>query len=166
VDIKFLKKTIWRQVGASIDMLENAIRACPEEVWSDRTREPQCWYLVYHTLFWLDFYSSVSKDGFTPPKPFSLSEMDPAGVLPERVYTRDELLAYLEHGRDKCRSAIASVTEAEAAGAAAPVRPDVGVLELFLYNLRHVQHGAAQLNLVLRQETASAPRWVIKADGL
>jgi hypothetical protein len=151
-------------MGASIDMLENAIRACPENVWSDRAREPQCWYLAYHTLFWLDFYSSATKEGFVPPKPFSLTEMDPAGVLPERVYTKDELLTYLNHGRDKCRAAISAVTEQGASASAAPVRPDVGALELFLYNMRHVQHAAAQLNLVLRQETASAPRWVIKAS--
>lgn len=166
MDIEIVKQSVWRQVGASIDMLENAIRACPESVWSDQTREPRCWYLVYHTLFWLDFYSSGTKESFSPPEPFSMTEMDPAGVLPERVYTKDELLAYLEHGRNKSRAAISTLAEADAALSEAPVRPDVGVLELFLYNMRHVQHGAAQLNLVLRQETASAPRWVIKADDL
>ena len=34
--------------------------------------------------------------------------------------------------------------------------------ELLLYNMRHVQHHAAQLNLLLRQTTNSAPRWVSK----
>jgi hypothetical protein len=36
----------------------------------------------------------------------------------------------------------------------------MGALELFLYNLRHLQHHTAQLNLLLRQRTDSAPRWV------
>jgi uncharacterized damage-inducible protein DinB len=36
-------------------------------------------------------------------------------------------------------------------------------LELLLYNMRHVQHHAAQLNLILRQTIDSAPRWVGKA---
>ena len=36
--------------------------------------------------------------------------------------------------------------------------------ELFLYNLRHVQHHAAQLNLILRQTIDRAPRWVVKTD--
>lgn len=31
------------------------------------------------------------------------------------------------------------------------------------HNPRHVQHHAAQLNLILRQETGSAPGWVGKA---
>jgi len=40
---------------------------------------------------------------------------------------------------------------------------DVSVAELMLYNLRHVQHHAAQLNLVLRQTIDSAPAWVRRA---
>jgi hypothetical protein len=36
---------------------------------------------------------------------------------------------------------------------------------LFLYNLRHLQH-AGQLNLMLRQRTDSAPRWVAAAQSL
>jgi hypothetical protein len=31
---------------------------------------------------------------------------------------------------------------------------------MLLYNLRHVQHHAAQLNLILRQTVDAAPRWV------
>lgn len=36
--------------------------------------------------------------------------------------------------------------------------------ELLLYNMRHVQHHAAQLNMLLRQATDSAPRWVSKGS--
>jgi len=35
-------------------------------------------------------------------------------------------------------------------------------VELLLYNMRHVQHHAAQLNLMLRQAVDSAPGWVAK----
>jgi len=33
-------KIFWRQFGASIDMLENAIVACPDDLWSDPSRQP------------------------------------------------------------------------------------------------------------------------------
>jgi hypothetical protein len=33
-------------------------------------------------------------------------------------------------------------------------------LEVFLYNMRHVQHHMAQLNLLLRQRIDDAPKWV------
>ena len=53
--IEIWKKIIWQQFGASIDSLENAIRACPDEVWGNRALVPEYWYTAYHTLFFLDF---------------------------------------------------------------------------------------------------------------
>jgi hypothetical protein len=160
----FWKTIIWQQFGASIDMLENAIRACPDDLWNDRSEQPEYWYVVYHALFWLDFYLSESADGFAPPAPFTLAETDPAGVLPDRVYSKDELLNYLEHGREKCRTAIASMRDEKAPQRVRLDWPEeMTIAEMLLYNLRHVQHHAAQLNLILRQKIDSAPRWVSKA---
>lgn len=155
---------LWRQYGAAIDMLEGAVRACPDDLWGDRGRQPEFWYLVYHTLFWLDLYVGGTREGFAPPPPFTLGELDPAGVLPDRVYAKDELLAYLAHGREKCRAILAGLT-AGRAGA----RCDLGwrqwdYLELLLYNLRHVQHHTGQLDLILRQVTDSTPGWVAVAQ--
>jgi hypothetical protein len=157
------KVEVWRQFGAAIAMLENAMLACPDELWGDRSQQPEFWYVAYHTLFFLDFYLSGSPGGFTPPAPFTLGELDPAGVLPERVYAKAELLVYLAHGREKCRTTIAALTDDESRKRCGFERPDVSVAELHLYNMRHVQHHAAQLNLLLRQKTGSAPRWVAKA---
>jgi hypothetical protein len=157
------KAVLWQQFGAAIDMLENALAACPEELWSDRSRRPEFWYVVYHTLFFLDLYLSGSVEGFAPPAPFTLDELDPAGLLPERPYTKDELQAYLEHGRRKCRATIEALTDETARRRCVFEWLDVSFAELLLYNLRHVQHHAAQLNLILRQKTDSAPGWVARA---
>ena len=37
--------------------------------------------------------------------------------------------------------------------------------ELLLYNMRHVQHHAAQLNLLLRQTEHKGSRWVKRGGG-
>ena len=34
----FWKASLWQQFGAAIDMLENALLACPDEIWSDRQK--------------------------------------------------------------------------------------------------------------------------------
>ena len=156
------KAIIWQQFGAAIDMLENAVIACPAKVWGDRPGPQEFWYLTFHTLFFLDFYLSDKREGFGPPAPFGLEEFDPAGVLPPRVYSKDELLTYLTYGRKKCRSAIAGLTQERATSESGGLRPGLTYLELHLYNMRHVQHHAAQLNLILRQTIDSAPRWVSK----
>jgi hypothetical protein len=158
-----LNTTVWRQFGAAIDMMENAIVACPDNVWGDKVGWHEFWYLTSHTLFFLDLYLSESEEGFAPPAPFGLEELDPAGVLPPRVYTKEELLTYLAHCRKKCRHVLASMTEESAHQPCGSVRPGLTNLELHMYSMRHVQHHTAQLNLLLRQQIDSAPRWVSKA---
>ncbi len=165
----FWKAVLRQQFGAAIDMLENAIRACPDDMWSDHTKKPEWvandivgfWYLAYHTLFFLDFYLSDSIEDFGPPAPFNRDEFDPAGLLPEQPYSKDVLLGYLDHCRRKCDQAIDSMTD-EKARQQDRMRPEqkLTVAERLLTNMRHVQHHAAQLNLVLRQKTSSAPAWV------
>ncbi len=161
-----LKTIIWRQFGAAIDMLENAMQACPEAVWGDRSLRPEFWYTAFHTLFYLDLYLSESDAGFSPPAPFTLDEMDERGLLPERVYTIEELQKYLEHGREKCRATIAAMTGDKAHRRCGFDWLDISVAELLLYNMRHVQHHAGQLNLLLRQKVDSAPRWVRKTKTI
>jgi len=166
----FWKAVLWQQFGAAIDMLENAIRVCPDEIWSDLSKQPRWvdndvvgfWYVAYHTLFFLDLYLSDSAQGFTPPSPFNLDELDPAGLLPERPYTKVELQTYLKHCRRKCRKLIEALTEQRVRERCGFERLDLSVAELLLYNMRHTQHHAAQLNLILRQKTSSAPGWVDK----
>ena len=140
-------------------MLENAIQACPDAGWGRGSGNFEFWYIAFHTLFFLDFYSGPA-DGFAPPAPFSLTELDPAGQMPERVYTKEELRNYLVYGREKCRAALLALTEEQALTRYRVAWLDISMAELFLYTMRHVQHHSAQLNLILRQTGGSVPRYV------
>jgi hypothetical protein len=122
--------------------------------------------VAYHALFWLDLYLSGSVDGFAPPAPFTLDELTP--LLPERPYTKEELRAYLDHFRRKCRATIEALTEEGAARRCGFPWTEVGFTfaELLLYNMRHVQEHAAQLSLVLGERTGWEARWVDRGqDG-
>ena len=160
-----LTGTIWRtsieqEFGAAIDMLDNALRACPAALWGERAEPQAFWYIAYHALFWLDLYLSGSVDGFAPPAPFTLDELDPAGLLPERPYTKEELLTYLAHGRQKCEATVEALTEERAGARCRFTWGEVAFAQLLLYNMRHVQEHASQLSLMLGQTTGSAPGWV------
>src|SRR5436189_3025491 len=108
------RATIWHQFGAAIDDLGNSLRACPDELWHARLWEhpseqpefSQFWYIAYHALFWLDLYLTGAEEGFAPPSPFTLIEQDEDGPVRERAYTKDELQAYLDDCRKKCKAAI------------------------------------------------------------
>ena len=92
-----INQSLWTQFGASIDMLENAINFCPAEQWDTDTK---FWYNAYHTLFFLDYYLTMEPADFAPPAPFTDSEF--GDELPERTYTKEELLSYLQACRKKC----------------------------------------------------------------
>ena len=157
-----IKRLLWNQFGAAIDMVARAIESCPDRLWSDTSRDPQFWYVTYHALFWLDYYLSDPPEGFVPPAPFTLSEFDPTGV-PDRIYSRAELEAYLAHCRKKCETMIDMLTDGTAKMPRRIGRAEGTFLELSLYNMRHVQHHAAQLNLILRQTGIEPQRWVSRA---
>jgi hypothetical protein len=166
------RTSILQQFGAAIDMLDNAVTACPDDLWHvrlwrDGQQESdfsQFWYVVYHTLFWLDLYLSGSVQGFMPPAPFGLEELDPTGLRPERAYTKDELNVYLAHGREKARAAIQALTDEKAHQRCSFSWGEVSYAELMLYNMRHVQEHAAQLSLILGQKAGLPSRWVLASD--
>ena len=162
MDLK-TKQLIWGQFGAAIDTLENAITACPDKLWKDNTKFHQIWYMASHTLFWLDYYLTENSDDFKPPEPFGLEELDPAGVIPDPPYTKEELLTYLEHCRNKARETIKNMTEERAGKLIKFRKADLTYGELILYNLSHVHHHAAHINLLLRQKIDSAPGWVFQS---
>lgn len=155
-----VKESSWNQLGASIDMLENAIRCCPDEVWDT---ERKFWYHAFHTLFFLDYYLTTSPKTFAPPPPFTFSEFE--DTLPERVYSPDELLGYLHYCRAKGKTFISQLTSetAESRWINQSETMNYSMIEILLYNMRHVQHHAAQLNQLLRQEINQAPDWVFQA---
>jgi len=163
-----LKTIMWQQFGAAINMLENALRACPDELWRDSiwvdlTDAPEYtefWFILYHSLYWTDLYLSGSRrEDFAPPAPFI------RGKLPEKPYTRDALQAYLEHCRQKCRATFETLTDEKANQRCEfPWGEEVSFAELQLYSMRHVQQHASQLSLHLGQKGVSAPDWVARAD--
>jgi DinB superfamily len=160
--IDFWRSATRQQFHAAIDMLANAIEACPESVWSGQG-QGAFWYLAFHTLFFLDLYlSGEDEPRFHPPPPFGLTELEPEVVIPDPAYRKDELLSYLEHGRKRLDAVMTGMTETWVTSPCPIPYRAMSNGELLLYNMRHVQHHAAQLNLLLRQRTNSAPLWVSK----
>lgn len=176
---------LWPQFGAALDMLENAIAACPATLWTERVwphppeaasppdpdddplpeRFSEFWYVAYHALLWTDAYLTGDLHSFTPPAPLSLAEMDSSSPQPAQPYTPAEAREYLAYVRQKGRAALDELSS-ERAGQSfefpwEPGKP-ISYLELQLYNLRHVQEHAAQLALFLGQRAVpEVPDWVM-----
>jgi hypothetical protein len=174
---------LWPQYGAAIAMLENALEACPDTLWSARLWPDQppprfppqfaeFWYVTYHALVWLDLYlSGVPEEDFAPPAPFAQGELDSIAAVPDRPYTREQLRAYLASLRQKCHDTLVTLTDEQARR---PVEypwsqgQPISYLELQLYSMRHVQEHAAHMSLFLGQHGVAGEQldWVPRAQGV
>ena len=116
-------------------------------------------------LFYLDFYLSGKEEGFALPAPFKFAGTEQQ-QHPERMYTKDELLAYLAHGRLKCRTTMEALTYDQAQQPCGFYWLKLSIGELHLYNLRHVQEHAAQLNMFLGQQIGLYSDWVPQVKSI
>ena len=159
---------MWSQFAAAIDTLGQQLESCPEDLWHERLwrKGPdeeelsEFWYVGYHALFWLDLYLYGSEEGFNPPPPYELIEMERPYRLPDPAYSKGELAAYLALCRARCRAAIENLTTDKARETCRFPWGEVTYFELLLYNLRHVQEHAAQLSLFLGNNGVSVPDYV------
>lgn len=159
--IDSIKISLRNQFGATIGMIEAALEMCPESMWND---DNKFWYNAYHGLFYLDYYLTVIPEEFTPPMPFDFSEFDPAGRMPDKVYDKNTLLEYCNYCRNKCYNLIDQLDENLLMQRWKNSYRDYSIFEVIIYNMRHVQHHTAQLNLLLRQGINNAPTWISNAN--
>lgn len=162
----YIKNSVWQQFGSAIDMLEEAIRLCPDELWTaalwedtEDARYGHFWFIAYHSLSWLDLYLTGSREGFKPPAPFI------RGALPENPYTKDDISKYLKDCREKCQTVIEGLSDEKARQICHFEWMDLSFLELQLYSLRHVQEHSSQLRYFLGRNGIATNDWVARVEA-
>ena len=166
-----IKYALWSQLGASIDMLINAISGCPDDYLKTHKR---FFYIAFHSAVFLDYYLTFPPSDFEPTLAFSQRPeaerpIESIGdLIPDQFYTKQELIEYLQQSRIKCKKIIKdlnveTINERFIEGSE-PDDMNYSVLEILLYNLRHTQHHTAQLNLLIRQDLNKHMDWYFKTD--
>lgn len=110
----------------ALGVLEAAISDCPDDLWEtdmwpDETitgpgpygglQSSAPWNLAYHALTIVDYDLSGDFTPWGPPAPFD----DNTWSFPNRVFTKPELLAYVEYCRGRVQEVIGALTEETAA---------------------------------------------------
>ena len=160
-----LKDILWQHLAASLDMLGNAMSACPDELWERPSDEMGFWYMAYHALWFLDHDLSPADGAFNPPA-FDVHnyELDVKAPPYKDPYSKANLRDYLKRCRERAKEVIAGLDDRNAQRLRGCERIQANVTEVIVDQIRHIQHHTAQLNLLLRQTTNSAPRWVRRAN--
>ncbi len=172
---------VWQQFGATLDMLDDALRVCPDTLWTERlwVTPPDSefpadfasfWYLGYHTIKWVDQYLFGSDEGFAPPAEFLRGGLNTESAPSVEPYAKELVRNYLSQVRQRCQAKLTKMTDEEA------LRPysfpwssdtSISYFELQLYSMRHAQEHASQLHLFLGQHNADDDSdWVSTARNM
>jgi hypothetical protein len=167
------KEILWNQFGASIDMLINAISNCPEDYFLTHSR---FYYIAFHSTIFLDYYLTIPPSDFSPLLSFTKKEPEYRpneaidDLMPDKIYSKQEIVKYLAKSREKCNQIIYALTTEKLnerfKEGDEPSDMDYPILEILLYNLRHTQHHAAQLNMLLRQDFGKHMEWSFRAGDI
>ena len=86
-------------------------------------------------------------------------------TTPEKAYTQDQLLNYTDHCLCKCQETFEKLTNKQALERCGFWWYELNVGEFLLNNLRHTQHHAGQLTLLLRRRAGIGIDWLGTKDN-
>lgn len=162
---ELMKTMLESQFGAAWTMFTDCIEKCPPEHWDDPVAKYPFWQVAYHTLYCTDGYLARGDDAFVLHK-----EFHPAGLAdieneyPSRRFTKDELLAYAKYCKAAAQKAFAEETLESLAADSGFQRRNMSRAELYIYNLRHIEHHTGQLSAVVRR-AGGEPKWFSRGWG-
>jgi len=141
-----VKETIKSQYNAALEMLKQAVEACPEPLWSDPQYESPFWHVAYHALFFAHLYLQPHEEDFVPwekhQKRFASLASDVGEGERGEWYSKGDILAYLALCRQQVEEQVTALDlEAESGFHWLPFDK----LELHFYNIRHIQQHTGEL---------------------
>jgi DinB family protein len=162
-----LKELLANQFEAALSMFNTCIDRCPETVWTTRVANYRFCQVVFHTLFWTDFYLGPDDEQKSfRRQPFHRANERFFGDYeefedraPVSLYDKTSIKAYLEHCRNKAAEVVAAETAETLGGPSGFARRKFSRAELHVYNIRHIQHHTAQLSLRLRLDANQDVPW-------
>jgi hypothetical protein len=161
-----VKKLILSQFEAALCTLHLCIERCPEPDWNKPVGTKPFCQAAFHTLFFADYYLGQNESSYRD-QPFHRQHPDffrDYEELEDRkpllLYDRPTIRLYVQHCREKASRVIAGETEASLRARAEFTRRTFSRAELHVYNLRHIQHHAAQMSLRLRINHGIDIPWV------
>lgn len=163
---ELFQRLLASQFEASLCTLAHCVEFCPDSMWNARVaRFPFC-QVAFHTLFFTDYYLGLNADAlklqsYHIANPALFGDYEQLEYRePVELYDKPQIRSYLEFCRSKAVETLAAETEETFSAPAQFVRRNFSRAELHVYNMRHVQHHAAQLILRLRLDADVDIPWI------
>jgi hypothetical protein len=106
----------------ALRLMEAAITDCPDDLWETDLWQDQApmaptprgglhgsapWFLVFHAMLTLDYDLTAEFEAWDPPQPFNENTY----AFPNRMFTKTELLGYIDYCRGRVGRTLDGLTE-------------------------------------------------------
>ena len=149
---------------AIFQMVREAIKLCPDELWDEQGDEPPFWQQAYHTLWWCDFYLSDSMETYRKPS-LADDEANDLKYRTDKSPSRQQLQDYIGKVSRKCDEVLGRLTTEQLEGENAFHWTGPTLAHKLIYNIRHAQHHVGWMNSILSRKIGRSAEWVITAEG-
>ena len=110
----------------ALRLMEAALTDCPDDLWETDLWPDEAptgptphgglhgsapWFLGYHALLTLDYDLTAEFEPWEPPRPFDENTY----AFPNRMFTKSELLGYIDYCRGRVDRTLGGLTEEAAA---------------------------------------------------
>ena len=161
-----INESLVSQFNASLKTLENCINSCTVEKWDQSHGDYPFSQVVFHALFYCDFYLSENEEAFKNQEfhenhKETFSDYEELEYrLPIHLYSKNFVKEYLEYCKEKINKVVKDVREIDLLNVREDSIKKMSKLELYIYTIRHIQHHAAQLGLRLQFLLKKEMEWV------
>ncbi len=160
------KELTAKQLEAALGTVDACVDRCPQAAWDAPVGNHAFCQVAFHGLFWADLYLGLDLDALRV-QPFHRDHQDffrdyeeLEDRAPRLLYDRSSIKTYLEFCRAKTREVIAAETTESLQALSEFDWLPFSRAEVYTYNIRHVQHHAAQLSLRLRIDVDENIPWI------
>lgn len=166
-----LKELLAHQYEASLSTLNLCVARCPDTIWNASVANWMFCQTAFHAVFCADLYLQQSDDvAVFKHQPFHVEHREDFRDYEELedrpqvlLYEKPFVLGYLQQVRYKAQETIARESAEVLAGPSGFHWRKCSRAELHVYNIRHIQHHAAQISLRLRLDANIDIPWVSHA---
>lgn len=163
--VETFKELIARQFEAALCTLNTCIEQCPAKAWDAPVANIAFCQAAFHALFYTDCYlgqntDSLRKQAFHRDNPDFFRDYEELEDRKQQLrYDKESILTYMAFCRRKASEVIAAENAATLSAPCGFEWLPFSRAELYTYNLRHIQHHAAQLSLRLRLDADMNIPW-------
>ncbi|MBN1577882.1 MAG: DinB family protein [Chitinispirillaceae bacterium] len=146
-----------RQFEPALQMIEQVITACPDDLWSDNPHGRPIWKRLLHALESVDFF--LNDFGAYHFRETGKKVSPEFNAADKECLSKDEMIVYFGKVRAKCSAAFEALDDSRLPDRSV-AHPEYTNLDIFILQIRHLALNIGRCHEALAANGIESPGWI------